>query len=158
MPWGIVYYQARDGSVPAEAFLDSCPLKVEATILAVLEAVRQAPPPQFSGGGKWEAMHGTWAATTRSGSQAPRALSTGCSADSKTGPLGVAEHQQGQPGAGSSLFSRRGHGSGGDGGEMQPGWAAGSAAQSGAADRALASGRQREEHCVVAAVLGRRGR
>jgi len=59
MPWGIVYYQARDGSVPAEAFLDSCPLKVEATILAVLEAVRQAPPPQFSGGGKWEAMHGT---------------------------------------------------------------------------------------------------
>ena len=59
MPWGIVYYQARDGSVPAEAFLDACPLKVEATILAVLEAVRQAPPPQFSGGGKWEAMHGT---------------------------------------------------------------------------------------------------
>jgi Txe/YoeB family toxin of Txe-Axe toxin-antitoxin module len=58
MPWGIVYDQARDGIVPAEAFLDSCPLKVEATILAVLEAVRHAPPPQFSGGGKWEAMHG----------------------------------------------------------------------------------------------------
>jgi hypothetical protein len=35
--------------VPAEAFLDACPLKDEATILAVLEAVRQAPPPQFSG-------------------------------------------------------------------------------------------------------------
>lgn len=33
--------------------------EVEATILAVLEAVRQAPPPRFSGGGKWEAMHGT---------------------------------------------------------------------------------------------------
>jgi Txe/YoeB family toxin of Txe-Axe toxin-antitoxin module len=61
MSWGIVYYKARDGSVPAEAFLDACPLKVEATILAVLEAVRQAPPPQFSGGGKWEAMHGTMA-------------------------------------------------------------------------------------------------
>src|SRR3954447_22907612 len=59
MPWGIVYYQARDGSVPAEAFLDNCPTKVEATILAVLEAVRAAPPPAFSGGGKWEAMHGT---------------------------------------------------------------------------------------------------
>jgi hypothetical protein len=43
---------------PAETFLDSCPTKVEATILAVLEAVRRAPPPQFSGGGKWEAMHG----------------------------------------------------------------------------------------------------
>ncbi len=59
MSWGIVYYKARDGSVPAEALLDACPLKVEATILAVLEAVRQAPPPQFSGGGKWEAVHGS---------------------------------------------------------------------------------------------------
>ena len=47
-----------DGQIPAEAFLDSCPTKVEATILAVLEAVRAAPPPAFSGGGKWEAMHG----------------------------------------------------------------------------------------------------
>jgi hypothetical protein len=56
MLWGIVSCRARDGSVPAEAFLNSCPLKVEATIL---EAVRQAPPPQFSGGGKWEAMHGS---------------------------------------------------------------------------------------------------
>jgi hypothetical protein len=34
---------------------------VEATILAVLEAVRAAPPPAFSGGGKWEAMHGLMA-------------------------------------------------------------------------------------------------
>jgi hypothetical protein len=58
MEWGVVYYRAPDGSIPAEKFLDSCPTKVEATILAVLEAVRRAPPPQFSGGGKWEAMHG----------------------------------------------------------------------------------------------------
>jgi hypothetical protein len=28
-------------------------------MLAVLEAVRAAPPPQFSGGGKWKAMHGS---------------------------------------------------------------------------------------------------
>lgn len=40
------------------AFLERCPTKVEATILAVLEAVRAAPPPAFSGGGKWEVMHG----------------------------------------------------------------------------------------------------
>lgn len=59
MSWGIVYYKAGDGTVPADEFLDSCPDKVEATIYAVLEAVRQAPPPQFSGGGKWEAMHGS---------------------------------------------------------------------------------------------------
>jgi hypothetical protein len=58
MPWGIVYYKQPDGTVPAEDFLDSCPAKVEALIIATLEAVRDAPPPQFSGGGKWEAMHG----------------------------------------------------------------------------------------------------
>ena len=58
MEWGVVYYRHADGRVPAEKFLDSCPTKVEATILAVLEAVRAAPPPAFSGGGKWEAMHG----------------------------------------------------------------------------------------------------
>jgi hypothetical protein len=59
LPWGIVYYQTDADEVPAEVFLDSCPTKVEATILAVLEAVRAAPPPAFSGGGKWEAMHGS---------------------------------------------------------------------------------------------------
>lgn len=26
--------------------------------MAVLDAVAEAPPPQFSGGGQWEAMHG----------------------------------------------------------------------------------------------------
>ncbi len=59
MSWGIAYYKAGDGTVPADQFLDSCPDKVEATIYAVLDAVREAPPPQFSGGGKWEAMHGS---------------------------------------------------------------------------------------------------
>ena len=58
MEWGVAYYQARDGSVPAEDFLDACPAKVAAKLLAVLEVVRCAPPPAFSGGGKWEAMHG----------------------------------------------------------------------------------------------------
>ncbi len=58
MSWGVVYYRTSSGRIPAEEFLDSCPAKVEATILAVLEAVRAAPPPAFSGGGKWEAMHG----------------------------------------------------------------------------------------------------
>jgi hypothetical protein len=58
MTWGIVYYAAEDGEVPAEDFLDGCPAKVEARFSAVLEAIRGAPPPQFSGGGYWEAMHG----------------------------------------------------------------------------------------------------
>ena len=58
MEWGIAYYRAPDGSVPTEDFLDACPTKVAANLLAVLEVVRAAPPPAFSGGGKWEAMRG----------------------------------------------------------------------------------------------------
>lgn len=58
MAWGIVYYAMEDGRVPTEDFLDRCPVNVEARFVAVLEAVRGAPPPQFSGGGYWEAMHG----------------------------------------------------------------------------------------------------
>ncbi len=59
MEWGIAFYEAADGSVPAEEFLEACPTKVEANLLAVLEVVRASPPPSFSGGGKWEAMHGS---------------------------------------------------------------------------------------------------
>lgn len=59
MAWDVVYYKASDESVPAIDFLDGCPTKVAANLLAVLDAVVEAPPPQYSGGGKWEAMHGT---------------------------------------------------------------------------------------------------
>jgi hypothetical protein len=58
MAWGIVYYATGNGRVPTEEFLDRCPAKVDARFNAVLEAVRDGPPPQFSGGGYWEAMHG----------------------------------------------------------------------------------------------------
>jgi hypothetical protein len=56
--WDIIFYATADGSVPGANFLDGCPPKVRGTILAVLDAVAAAPPPAFSGGGKWEAMHG----------------------------------------------------------------------------------------------------
>lgn len=59
MGWGIVFYAGRNGEVPARSFLGACPLKVRAMFIGVLDAVRAAPPPAFSGGGKWEAMHGT---------------------------------------------------------------------------------------------------
>jgi len=59
LPWSIVYYQAPDGTVAALEFLDGCPGTVDAQFTAVLDAVAAAPPPRFSGGGKWEAMHGT---------------------------------------------------------------------------------------------------
>jgi hypothetical protein len=67
MAWDIVCYARDDESAPAITFLNACPNRVRATLLAVLAAVAAAPPPQFSGGGKWEAMRGEWAAITKSG-------------------------------------------------------------------------------------------
>jgi hypothetical protein len=61
LPWDIVFYRAPDGWVPGADFLDRCPAAIEARIDAVLDAVAAAPPPSFSGGGMWEAMHGDMA-------------------------------------------------------------------------------------------------
>ena len=58
MAWDVIYYAAGDELVPAIEFLEGCPTKVAANLLAVIAAVAEAPPPQYSGGGKWEAMHG----------------------------------------------------------------------------------------------------
>ena len=43
---------------PAREFLIACPESVRVKIIAALQAVAEAPPPAFSGGGYWEAMHG----------------------------------------------------------------------------------------------------
>ena len=61
-PWLIHFFQRHkdDDSarpVPTIDFLNGLPDKIAAEIQAVLEAVAAAPPPAFSGGGKWEAMH-----------------------------------------------------------------------------------------------------
>lgn len=61
-PWLIHFFQREeDQSIPAIDFLDGLPRKVAAEIHAILDAVAAAPPPAFSGGGKWEAMHGEMA-------------------------------------------------------------------------------------------------
>ncbi len=62
-PWRIHFFKRHvqddpTQSVPARDFLDRCPTTVAAKLLAVVKAVADAPPPMFSGGGKWEAMHG----------------------------------------------------------------------------------------------------
>ena len=62
-PWLIHFFQRHpaddpERAVPAQDFLDGLPTKVLAEMVAVLDAVAEAPPPAFSGGGKWEAMHG----------------------------------------------------------------------------------------------------
>lgn len=65
-PWRIEFFQRHPSddptaAVPALEFLESLPSKVAAEFNAVLDAVAKAPPPAFSGGGKWEAMHGKMA-------------------------------------------------------------------------------------------------
>ena len=57
-PWNIHFFQDRRGEVPALQFFDAVPIQVVAGFKAILDAVAEAPPPTFSGGGKWEAMHG----------------------------------------------------------------------------------------------------
>ena len=61
-PWRIHFFQRHEHddvrqTVPALEFLADIPVTVAAEIHAVLDAVAAAPPPSFSGGGKWEAMH-----------------------------------------------------------------------------------------------------
>ena len=60
--WDIEFFQRIDKKaqprVPARSFLDDCPTEVRAELLATLQAVRDAPPPAFSGGLRWHAMHG----------------------------------------------------------------------------------------------------
>lgn len=65
-PWRIHFFQRHKEddpkrSVPALEFLESLPTKIAAEFHAVLDAVAAAPPPSFSGGGKWQAMHGVMA-------------------------------------------------------------------------------------------------
>ncbi len=72
--------------------------------------------------------------------------------------LGVAEHQQEQPGAESSLFSGRGHVFSGDEGGMQWGWAAQSAAGAKAADGRFGFGGWPDERFVVRAAMTMRAR
>ena len=60
--WGVEFFKRHvsddpSEAVPAREFLDDIPTKVAARIAAVLDAVAEAPPPAYSGGGYWEAMH-----------------------------------------------------------------------------------------------------
>lgn len=57
-PWLIHFFEQSSNVVPTLVFLDALPDKVVAKIQAILDAVAEAPPPAFSGGGKWEVMHG----------------------------------------------------------------------------------------------------
>ena len=65
-PWLIHFFQRHSSDdpgepVPALGFFEGLTNKIAAEIHAVLDAVAEAPPPSFAGGGKWEAMHGDMA-------------------------------------------------------------------------------------------------
>jgi hypothetical protein len=84
-PWDVVYYRTDDEVVPADDFLDACPTKVSAQFAAVLDDVAEAPPPRYSGGGRWEAMHGSMGGYYEVRAQGGQgASSSGCSASSRT--------------------------------------------------------------------------
>jgi hypothetical protein len=62
--WDVkVFQRHRDDdqgeSCPTEAFLLACPPSVREDLIEIVDAVAAAPPPQFTGGGMWEAMHGS---------------------------------------------------------------------------------------------------
>ena len=46
--------------------------KVSAQFAAVLDDVAEAPPPRYSGGGRWEAMHGSMGGYYEVRAQGPR--------------------------------------------------------------------------------------
>jgi len=64
--WRIHFFQRHlsedpKHSVPTIEFFDALSDAVVAEFQAILDAVAVAPPPSFSGGGKWEAMKGDMA-------------------------------------------------------------------------------------------------
>ncbi len=59
----VVYFRRHQADDPTESepgreFLKACPVKVRATMRAVLAEVAAATPKRFAGGGYWEAMKG----------------------------------------------------------------------------------------------------
>ncbi|MHB8293124.1 MAG: hypothetical protein ACYDH5_00505 [Acidimicrobiales bacterium] len=72
MAWDVVFYRSSDDTVPVDDFLDGCPPTVRARLMAILDAVADAPPPQFAGGGQWEAMHGDMGGYFEARAQGPK--------------------------------------------------------------------------------------
>ncbi len=46
---------------PKNSSVRACPESVSDDLEAIIDAVAESPPPQFTGGGMWEAMHGDMA-------------------------------------------------------------------------------------------------
>lgn len=62
-PWDVVVFQRHKDDdpneiCPADRFFGEIPDSVATDLFAIIDAVAASPPPQFTGGGVWEAMHG----------------------------------------------------------------------------------------------------
>ncbi len=60
-PFRVVLYVEADGTRPFVDWSRTIPVRMTARLMAVVDAVADAPPHRFAGGGQWEAMHGEMA-------------------------------------------------------------------------------------------------
>jgi len=56
--WSLAFYRTAKGLAPARSFLLDCPQPVREMLLAIVVAVRDAPPPSFPPSRMWHVMHG----------------------------------------------------------------------------------------------------
>ena len=56
--WSLAFYRTVKGLAPARSFLLDCPQPVREMLLAIVVAVRDAPPPSFPPSNMWHVMHG----------------------------------------------------------------------------------------------------
>jgi hypothetical protein len=85
--WLITYYLTQEKTAPAVEFLQGCPTGIRAQFVNALYAVAAAPPPRFTGGGMWEAMHGTmggWYEIRLTGAQPSRSATISASGNLAT--------------------------------------------------------------------------
>jgi hypothetical protein len=56
--WSLAFYRTAKDTAPAREFLLGCPQPVREMLLAIVLAVRDAPPPSFPPSKMWHVMHG----------------------------------------------------------------------------------------------------
>ncbi len=56
--WSVAFYRTTKDTAPAREFLLDCPQSVREMLLAIVVAVRDAPPPSFPPSNMWHVMHG----------------------------------------------------------------------------------------------------
>lgn len=68
----IRFFERSDGTAPARDYLRACPKAARVKLTTTLISVAAAPPHKFSGGGRWEIMHGEMRGWYEARSDGPR--------------------------------------------------------------------------------------